>query len=298
MFEWNKNVQKMLDCVEENLNEVLTLKILTEKLNYSTYYCTKQFHKYVGISLRNYISLRKVSAAVIDLRDTKERILDIAVKYGFSSQEAFTRSFVKAYGITPSAYRKMTRPLPLLIKHNTYNPYYLGLGEIRMKEEVLKDIQVRIRMIPEHKFIGIRNLEAHNYFDFWSLQEKIKGLDCYTVCGFLESIKSYNGQVGGWFYKNGKTGYIYGIEVSADYNGYIPQGMECILIPESLYVVFYHPPYDYSKLDASIYEALKDKMNGFNPSDYGFEYNDTLNTYQRHEPEYYGQAFCRPIRKI
>jgi YesN/AraC family two-component response regulator len=49
MFEWNKNVQRMLDCVEGNLTEVLTLKILTEKLNYSTYYCTKQFHKYVGI---------------------------------------------------------------------------------------------------------------------------------------------------------------------------------------------------------------------------------------------------------
>jgi AraC family transcriptional regulator len=92
LFEWNMRIQKILDCVEENLTEPLTLKMLAGKLNYSPYYCTRQFHRYARISLRDYIRLRKVSSAVIDLRDTGERIIDIAVKYGFSSQEAFTRS--------------------------------------------------------------------------------------------------------------------------------------------------------------------------------------------------------------
>ena len=78
----------MLDCIEENLTRPFTLDMLAKQLNYSPYYCTRQFHKYAGISLRDYIRLRKVSAAVIDLRDTDERIIDIAVKYGFSSQEA------------------------------------------------------------------------------------------------------------------------------------------------------------------------------------------------------------------
>src|SRR4030042_381643 len=89
VFEWNMSVQKMLDCVEENLTGPLTLEMLAGRLNYSPFYCTRQFHKSAGISLRNYIRLRKVSSAVIDLRDTGDRILDIAVKYGFSSQEAF-----------------------------------------------------------------------------------------------------------------------------------------------------------------------------------------------------------------
>ena len=79
MFEWNRSVQKMLDFIEENLTEPLTLEMLAARLNYSPYYCTRQFHKYAGISLRTYIRLRKVSAAVIDLRDTGEGIIDIAV---------------------------------------------------------------------------------------------------------------------------------------------------------------------------------------------------------------------------
>ena len=160
------SVQKMLDCVEENLTRSLTLEMLAERLNYSPYYCTRQFHKYAGISLRDYIRLRKVSSAVIDLRDTTERIIDIAIKYGFSSQEAFTRSFRRAYGMTPSAYRKMPGPLPLLIKRNTFDPYYLGLGETTVNKDVSKDISISIQVIPAHRFIAIRSIDPDDYWDF------------------------------------------------------------------------------------------------------------------------------------
>ena len=299
MFEWNMSVQRMIDCVEKNLTEPLSLQGLAEKLNYSPFYCTKQFHKYAGISLRDYIYLRKLSYSVIDLRDTKDRILDIAIKYGFSSQEAFSRSFVKAYGLTPSSYRKMPKPLPLLIKRNTYNPYYLGLGEVAMKKDVSRDVQVSIQVLPEHKFIGVRNINADNYFDFWEIHEKMPGLDCHTVCGFLESIKSFNGQIGGWFFKEEKKGYLYGIEVSPDYEGEIPKGMECTLVPESMYVVFHYPPYNYEEADGDVYAALQKVMALWNPKEHGYEFNDEHNpTYQRHDAENYGQGFCRPIRKI
>ncbi len=298
MFEWNKSIQRMINCVEENLTETLTLEGLAELLNYSPYYCTKQFHKYTGISLRSYIHLRKLCSAVIDIRDSKERILDIALKYGFSSQEAFTRSFVKAYGITPSSYRKMPKPLPLLIKRNTYDPYFLGLGEVAMKLDLSKDVKVSIQTLPEHRFIGVRNINADNYFDFWTLQESIPGLDCHTVCGLLESIKSYNGQVGGWFYKDGRRGYLYGIEVPPDYNGEIPRGMECLQVPQSLYVIFHYPPYDYENTDMDVYGALQKMLESFNPKEYGYEYNNELPTYQRHDPANFGQAFCRPIKLL
>ncbi len=296
MFQWHRKIQSIVDCVEENLTEDLTLKELAKKLNYSTYYCTKQFHKYVGMSLRNYIYLRKISQSVIDLRDSKERIIDIAIKYRFSSQEAFTRTFVKVYGITPSTYRKMPRPLPLLVKRNVYNPYYLGLGEIDMGKEMLKQVKVSIQVIPEHKFIGIKNINTDNYFEFWTLQEEVEGLGCNKVCGILESIKSHNGQIGGWFYKDGQRGYIYGIEVASDYIGEVPVGMECTLVPESTYVVFHHPPYDYEDLDDYVYEALNEAMNNWNPREYGYEYNNELYTYQRHDSVNYGQGFCRPIK--
>ncbi|MDD5338033.1 MAG: AraC family transcriptional regulator [Dehalococcoidales bacterium] len=299
MFEWNMSVQKMLDCVEENLTAPLTLEMLAARLNYSPFYCTRQFHKYAGISLRNYIRLRKVASSVIDLRDTGDRIIDIAVKYGFSSQEAFTRSFKKAYGMTPHEYRVMPKPLPLLVKRNAFNPYYLGLMEDRVNEDLSKNITVSVQVVPAHKFIGIRYLGAPGYFEFWHMDEAKYHRDrCDEVDGLLSSIKSFNGIVGAWYTQNGKNGYMYGVEVPPGYSGEIPEGMECISFPESPYAVFHHPPYDFAKQELSVHEALKKIIAGWDPAEHGYAWRDDLPTYQRHNTENWGQAWVKPMKKL
>jgi AraC family transcriptional regulator len=299
VFEWNMSVQKMLDCVEQNLTEPLTLEMLAGRLNYSPYYCTRQFHKYAGISLRDYIRLRKVSSAVIDLRDTGERIIDIAVKYGFSSQEAFTRSFKSAYGMTPNEYRKMPRPLPLLAKRNVFDPYYLGLVVTNMEKDLTENITVSIQVIPAHRFIGIRHIDAPGYWEFWKKEEEIHGRDrCSEVEGVLESIpKSFNSVRGGWFYQDGKQGYMYGIDVPADYAGEVPEGMESLLIREAPYAVFHHPPYDYATMERSVGRALNKIIESWNPAEHGYEWDKSLPTYQRHNPPKYGHAIVKPLKK-
>jgi len=291
------SVQKMLDCVEENLTEPLTLEMLAMKLNYSPYYCTRQFHKYAGISLRDYIRLRKVSSAVIDLRDTRERIIDIAVKYGFSSQEAFTRSFKRAYGMTPDTYRKMPGPLPLMVKRNVFIPHYLGLMETNTNEDMTKNITVSIQVIPAHKFIGIRNIDATGYWEFWKMEEEKYGRDrCDEIDGVLSSIKSYNGMVSGRCFQNSKWGYMYGIEVPSNYTGDIPEGMECLSIPEGPYAIFHHPPYNYIKMERAVDDAMERFIKKWNPADHGYEWDDSKPTYCRHNPAQYGQATIKPMK--
>ena len=58
------------------------------------------------MQLRDYLRRRRLAFALRDVRDTDAGILDIAVQYGFSSNEAFTHAFKKAYGVSPSAYRE------------------------------------------------------------------------------------------------------------------------------------------------------------------------------------------------
>jgi AraC-like DNA-binding protein/predicted transcriptional regulator YdeE len=292
------SVQKMLDCVEENLAGQLTLEMLAARLSYSPYYCTRQFHKYAGISLRNYIRLRKVSSAVLDLRDTGLRIIDIAVKYGFTTQEAFTRSFKSAYGLTPNEYRKMPRPLPLMVKRNVFNPYSSGLMEVKVKENLINNITVSVQVVPAHKFIGVRDIEADGYWEFWKRDALKYGRDrCEEVDGVLSSIKNFNGQVGGRFYRDGKWGYMYGIEVSAGYKGEIPEGMESVSIPEGPYAVFHHPPYDYVSQERSVDDAMEKFIKNWNPAQHGYQWDDSRPAYYRHNPPKYGQATVRPIKK-
>lgn len=54
------------------------------------------------------------------------------------------------------------------------------------------------------------------------------------MSGLLESIKSYNGIVGGWFNEYKQKGYIYGVEVPCHINPIVPDFFEKITIPKSL----------------------------------------------------------------
>ncbi len=201
--------------------------------------------------------------------------------------------------MAPNEYRKMPKPLPLLVKRNVFNPYYLGLMEKKVKEDLTKNITVSIQVVPAHKFIGVRYLGASDYMDFWKKDEAKYHRDrCDEVDGFLSSIKNFNGIVGAWYSENGKKGYMYGIEVPPGYNGEIPEGMECVAFLESTYAVFHHPPYDFATMELSIHKALWQSMESWKPAEHGYRWRDDLPIYQRHNPPKWGQAFLKPMKKL
>ena len=102
-----KTIENMINWVEENLEECPTLGEMSDFVGYSPCYCSTKFHEYVGVSFKDYIQKRQLSMAALALQKTKYRIIDIAIQYGFSSHEAFTRAFVRVYGYTPFQYRKL-----------------------------------------------------------------------------------------------------------------------------------------------------------------------------------------------
>lgn len=103
-------IQIMKSWIDENIEDIPPLSEMAERLGYSYLYATKKFHEIEGISFREYIAIRKLRNAASDLYMTTEKTIDIAIRYGYSSQEAFTRAFVKIFGITPAAYRKIQKP--------------------------------------------------------------------------------------------------------------------------------------------------------------------------------------------
>ncbi len=98
-------IENMLDWVEKNIEDKPTLGAMAEHVSYSEFYCSLKFHEHVGMSFKEYVLKRKLSLAAIKLSQTDERILDIAISYGFSSQEAFSRAFKKFFGYSPNQYR-------------------------------------------------------------------------------------------------------------------------------------------------------------------------------------------------
>jgi hypothetical protein len=73
----------------------------------------------MGTSIKNYISKLKLYNASKTLMHTDLRIIDIALQYGYGSQEAFSRAFSSSFGLSPSAYRK--KPLPVVLLYEQIN---------------------------------------------------------------------------------------------------------------------------------------------------------------------------------
>ena len=93
MKEWTETVQRMIDWIEDHPEQNRILENLSDEIGYSPWYCSVLFHDVTGMTLKSYASGRRLARAAEEIRDTQERILDIAVKYGYSSQEALSRMF-------------------------------------------------------------------------------------------------------------------------------------------------------------------------------------------------------------
>ena len=104
MHAWEA-IQKTLNYIEEHLNEEIQIEELVETAVLSLFYYQRLFARLVKTSVRDYIKLRRLAKSLTMLRDKENRIIDIAMEYGFGSHVTFTRAFKETYGITPSLYR-------------------------------------------------------------------------------------------------------------------------------------------------------------------------------------------------
>lgn len=106
-----KTVEEMVTWVEDNIENEPSLDRMAEHIGYSKFYCSAKFHEYVGIPYKKYVLKRKLRLAAIALVETDDRLIDISMRYGFSSHEAFTRAFQKHFGYSPSRFREYKQML-------------------------------------------------------------------------------------------------------------------------------------------------------------------------------------------
>jgi len=206
MKEWAEVVQQMIEWMELHPDRNRILEDLSDEIGYSPWYCSVVFHDVTGMTMKSYASGRRLARAAEEIRDTKERILDIAVKNGYSSQEAMSRVFKEQFGCTPAAYRRKPVPIPLLPKKTVLFPDITQTERIKKMEEARLD--VRVEYIPAHKYLGIWEERAENYCDFWKYH------DCDTVCGYVTSMDKsahpiVTAHTAGWKLADGKRTYFY-----------------------------------------------------------------------------------------
>lgn len=94
-----------LTYIELNLTQDIDVKEAAKLAQCSEYHYKRMFSFLAGIPLSEYIRRRRLTLAAFELANSDMRIIDVAVKYGYSSADTFARAFHSLHGITPSEAR-------------------------------------------------------------------------------------------------------------------------------------------------------------------------------------------------
>ena len=322
MHEWRRQVQQIVDAIDESIaardDEALTLRALAELLGYSEFHTTRRFKEVSGMPLRDYLRGRRLAFALKEVRDGDASLLDIALDHGFSSHEAFTRAFKRAFGVTPSAYRADPRPVVLRTKITAFDRYVLGMGEIGLTDEN-ENVEPYFITVPAHRFLHVANRESNGYWDFCQKQNEIPGQDMATVCGLLDSVKGKLDDDGGsevncssgqvMAYMNDPQGRLcdwgiprtecWGVRLPSDYKGAVPPQMLLADVPAGEYIVFEHGPFDYEQENRSVEEKMEKAMAAFDftGTSYCFDTSPGRMIYFYFNPEQFWK-YIRPVRRV
>ena len=113
-------IQNALSYIETHLTDELNIAEIAAQSFVSPFHFQRMFSILTGMTVGEYIRCRRLSAAGEELIRSDVRVIDIAVKYGYESQDSFSRAFTRFHGIAPSAAKEAGMPLkafaPLRLK--------------------------------------------------------------------------------------------------------------------------------------------------------------------------------------
>lgn len=104
-MSWSKRMSLAVEYIEKNLNGEITIEDVAEIACCSKYHFHRMFHSYFNVTFAEYIRRRKLTLAAVDVLSGQAKIMDISLKYGYESPNAFTRAFRNIHGINPSEAR-------------------------------------------------------------------------------------------------------------------------------------------------------------------------------------------------
>ncbi len=104
-MDWVNRMNKAIDYIENHLTDEIDEKELNKITACSFSLFQGSFNQITGISLSEYIRRRKLTRAAYDLQNTCDKVIDIGLRYGYQSSDAFSVAFKRLHGITPTEAR-------------------------------------------------------------------------------------------------------------------------------------------------------------------------------------------------
>ncbi len=101
-MKWIERLNNAINYLEEHLTEEIDYDQTAAIACCSTYHFQRMFAYMANVPLSEYIRRRRMTLAAVDLQGGHEKIIDVALKYGYRSPTAFNRAFKTIHGFAPS----------------------------------------------------------------------------------------------------------------------------------------------------------------------------------------------------
>ena len=230
----NEKFNNLIEYIEQNLCEEINYKKLSQILGVSEYTLHRIFLFVTNYNLADYIRRRRLSMSALDLLEGKERIIDIAIKYGYESSQAFSRAFRSMMGFVPSEILKNKSNLKFFPKYEIV--YEDGIEEFSYK--LIKDIELNLYAISIKTTIRDCHIDAPI---FWEKEGGIlEGKLCYGLVEYDKMCETQDA--------------IYYIASKEPFDGATP-----LKIPKSDYLVFdfeFISPEDLDRYNCKVYRTI------------------------------------------
>lgn len=122
MFNWIDGLQKALAYIEAHLADDLQTEDAARQACVSPYHFQRLFGAVCGVTVGEYIRLRRLTLAGEELSRGGSKVIDVALKYGYDSPDSFARAFSRFHGISPSAAKEPGAKL------NAFSPLRITLS--------------------------------------------------------------------------------------------------------------------------------------------------------------------------
>jgi AraC family transcriptional regulator len=102
-------LRAVVDCIEEHLDNGLSLEQMAAAAHLSPYHFARQFKAATGLPPHQYVIMRRIERAKQLLQGSDLSAAEVAARAGFSDHSKFCLHFKRIVGITPGQFRTPAR---------------------------------------------------------------------------------------------------------------------------------------------------------------------------------------------
>ncbi|MFE4714354.1 effector binding domain-containing protein [Paenibacillus sp. NPDC056722] len=228
-MDWMDRMNSAMDYIETHLSEEIDYDQLAKIACCSTYHFQRMFPFITNVTLSEYIRRRRLTLAAFELQQSATKVIDVALKYGYESPEAFSRAFKKMHSVMPVSARDKCvslKAFPRLSFHISIR------GDVEMNYKIedkqafeMFGVSTLINADGENPYIEIPA--------FWTKCISDGSVDRIRAAAGLGE----DGQIHGILYNKQGDDFSYMIGYFSPQSD-LPEGFEKLQIPTQTYAIF------------------------------------------------------------